>query len=206
MGRFISIGIAAIALGWLRHWGGAGLIALGIIDSSVIPIPGGLDLMTVLLAASNKNLWLYYALMSTAGSVAGGYLTYRVARKGGKETLDQRIPRDKLKRVEGMFERWGFGTVFIAAISPPPFPTVPFLAGAGALNYPVKKFIVALTLARATRFAVVAYLASLYGRSAARLLSRLHLSLPVVLSIIAVLIAGGLCAFLIWRYRRRSRA
>src|SRR5512138_3780050 len=154
----IQIETAILTLTWLKRWGGAGLIAVAIIDNSVIPIPGGLDLMTALLAAGNKNLWLYYALMSTAGSVLGGYLTYRVARKGGKETLDKRIPEDKLENVERLFERWGFGTVVVAAILPPPFPTVPFLAGAGALNYPLRKFISALAVARAARFILVAYL------------------------------------------------
>ena len=177
----------------------------GIADSSAVPIPGGLDLVTILLAASHKDLWLYYALMSTAGSVVGGYLTYRIARQGGKGTLDQRIPKDKLEQVEGLFERWGFGTVLVAAVLPPPFPTVPFLAGAGALNYPVKKFITALTLARAARFALIAYLASLYGRSVAKLLGEAQLSLPLILGIAGGLIAIGVASFLIWRVRRRSR-
>jgi membrane protein YqaA with SNARE-associated domain len=69
----ISIEIAAVTLAWLRRWGGAGLTALGIVDSSVIPIPGGMDLLTVLLAASTRNLWLYYTFISTIGSVTGGY-------------------------------------------------------------------------------------------------------------------------------------
>jgi len=123
----IFIDTVLISLSWLKRWGGAGLIAVALIDNSVIPIPGGLDLLTALLAAGNRNLWLYYALMSTAGSVLGGYLTYRVARKGGKETLDQRIPKDRLENVERLFERWGFGTVVVAAILPPPFLPFRFL-------------------------------------------------------------------------------
>ena len=38
------------------------------------------------------QLWLYYAFMATVGSVAGGFGTYRLARKGGKETLARRFP------------------------------------------------------------------------------------------------------------------
>jgi membrane protein DedA with SNARE-associated domain len=116
-----------------------------------------------------------------------------VARKGGEETLDQRIPKDKLERVENPFERWGFGTVLVAAILPPPFPTVPFLAGAGTLNYPVRKFIAALTLARAARFTIASYLALVYGRSVVRLISKVHLG-PTI--IVAVLAGGGTAAFL----------
>ncbi len=32
----------------------------------------------------------YYAFMGTVGEVAGGYLTYRLAAKGGEETLERK--------------------------------------------------------------------------------------------------------------------
>jgi membrane protein DedA with SNARE-associated domain len=189
----------------LRHWGGPGLIGLGIIDSSFLPIPGGMDLVTAVLAAGNHTLWWYYALMSTVGSVVGGYFTYRISKEGGKEALEQRIPKDKIERVDQYFERLGFGTVFVAAIMPPPFPTVPFLAGAGALNYPAKQFIIALASARAVRFTVLAYLASIYGRRVLSLLKDAHLSLPVILSILGALVGIGVAVYFVWRYRRSRR-
>ena len=76
----------------LRHWliqlGGIGLIPLGLLDNSPVPLPGSMDIATIFLAARDTHLWLYYALMATAGSVAGGFVTYRLARKGGKEALE----------------------------------------------------------------------------------------------------------------------
>jgi membrane protein YqaA with SNARE-associated domain len=188
---------------WAGRWGAAGLIAVGIIDSSFIPIPGGMDLMTAIFAAGHRELWFYYALMATGGSVAGGYLTYRISQKGGKVALEQRVPKDKIRRVDSMFERWGFGTVLLAAIMPPPIPAVPFIAGAGALNYPVKKFIVALTLARMTRFTLLAYLASLYSRTALHWIGKLHLGGSFVLIFIGVLAGLGIAA---WFFLRRRRA
>ena len=47
---------------WLFHLGGLGLIPLGLLDSSVIPLPGTLDVATILLSARQGQLWLYYAL------------------------------------------------------------------------------------------------------------------------------------------------
>ena len=38
-------------------------------------------------AARSAELWFYYAVMATLGSVLGGFVTYRLARKGGKESL-----------------------------------------------------------------------------------------------------------------------
>ena len=123
------------ALRWLVHLGGPGLILLGVIDNSPIPLPGSMDVATILLAAHNRNMWIYYAMMATAGSVLGGYLTYRMARKGGKETLEKRFSKRKTARVYAIFERWGLVSVAIPAILPPPFPIVPMLLAAGAMQY-----------------------------------------------------------------------
>src|SRR5208283_1423957 len=87
------------ALRWLIHLGGLGLILLGLADNSLIPLPGSTDIVTVLLAAHHPNLWVYYAIMATAGAILGGYLTYRMARKGGKETLEKRFSKRTTSRV-----------------------------------------------------------------------------------------------------------
>src|ERR1051326_6142500 len=71
----------------LRRWGGPGLFIIGIIDSSFVPTLGSLDVFNALLAARHKDLWWYYALMSTAGSVAGAYLTYRIAGRAGQSWI-----------------------------------------------------------------------------------------------------------------------
>src|SRR5947209_14080456 len=83
------------AFRWLLHLGGPGLIILGLLDNSVVPLPGSMDIAAILLAANDKRLWLYYAGMATIGSVLGGYLTYRLAKKGGKEALTKKLPRGK---------------------------------------------------------------------------------------------------------------
>jgi membrane protein YqaA with SNARE-associated domain len=156
---------------WLFHLGGLGFIPLGLLDSSVIPLPGSMDVLTVVLAAGKKELWWYYALMATVGSVIGGFVTYRIARKGGKETLERKVRAKKLKKVYQTFERWGFGTIAVGALLPPPIPFVPVLLVAGAMQYSVKKFLLALTLGRAARYLLLAFLAARYGRQALKLFS-----------------------------------
>src|ERR1700691_3234135 len=91
---------------WIFHLGGLGLIPLGLLDSSLIPVPGSLDVVTILLAAREQEWWFYYALMATAGSVIGAYFTYRLGRKGGKETLDRRVQRRQVDNIHKIFERW----------------------------------------------------------------------------------------------------
>src|SRR6266446_10189080 len=133
---------------WIFHLGGLGFIPLGLLDSSVIPLPGSMDILTIVLSARKKELWLYYVLMATIGSVIGGYVTYRLARQGGKETLERKFSARTLDKVYRIFERWGFGAIAIAALLPPPAPMVPFLFAAGAMQYSEGKFLLALTLGR----------------------------------------------------------
>src|ERR1700722_6729482 len=88
---------------YLFHLGGIGLIPLGLIDNSPIPFPGILDVATIVLSARQEQLWFYYSLMATAGSLVGGFLTYRLARTGGKEALDRRFSRRNVGRVCKIF-------------------------------------------------------------------------------------------------------
>jgi membrane protein YqaA with SNARE-associated domain len=155
---------------WLRHLGGPGLIILALVDNSVIPLTGSMDALTIVLAAHPASLWPYYAAMATAGAVLGGYLTYRLGQKGGEDALKRRVPPKKLQWVKKVFAQWGFGSLVIAVILPPPMPVVPFLLAAGATKYSTKKFLAALTLGRAIRYSALAYLGTIYGRQIIALL------------------------------------
>ena len=54
--------------GWLERLGGLGLILLGILDNSPVPVPGSMDALTIILAAHQKAWWPYYAAMATVGA------------------------------------------------------------------------------------------------------------------------------------------
>jgi membrane protein YqaA with SNARE-associated domain len=178
------------------HLGGLGLIPLGLLDSSPLPTPGAMDVATLLLSARQQQLWLYYAVMATVGSLVGGFVTYRLARKGGKAALERRFSRRKVDKVCELFERWGFGAIVIPALLPPPMPMVPFLLAAGAMQYPVRKFLAALALGRITRYMLLAYLAARYGRRIIAFI-RVH-GHPVALAIIVVLVATAAVVFYFW--------
>ena len=189
------------ALRWLIHLGGPGLILLGIADNSLIPLPGSTDVATVLLAAHRRNLWMYYAIMATAGAVLGGYLTYRMASKGGKAALEKKFSPRKAKKKYAIFERWGFAAVAIPAILPPPFPIVPMLLAAGAMQYPTKKFLTALAVGRGIRFTILAYLGFHYGRHIVKFFSQYYW--PVLIALIAFSVLGGLYG--LFEYKRRQK-
>ncbi len=187
---------------WLIHLGALGFLPLGLVDSSIIPLPGSMDLLTIILAARDGELWLYYAVMATIGSVLGGYVTYRLARKGGEQSLEKRLSAKTMKRVCGIFERWGFAAIAIPAMLPPPVPLVPFLLAAGAMQYSAKKFLLAMTLGRIVRYMLLAYLAARYGRKLLPfLLKHGH---PVVVGVVA-LIAAVVLAYIVIRGSEKKK-
>jgi membrane protein YqaA with SNARE-associated domain len=188
-------------LRWLIHLGGPSLILLGLVDNSVIPLPGSTDFVTILLAAHRREPWIYYAIMATAGAVLGGYLTYRMARKGGKETLEKRLSPARAKKVYAIFERWGFAAVAIPAILPPPFPIVPMLLAAGAMQYPTRKFLTALSVGRGVRFIILAYLGYHYGRNIVNFFDQYYW--PVLIVLVVFSVAGGLYG--LYEYKRRQK-
>src|SRR5437660_8571883 len=188
---------------WIRHQGGPGLLLLGLADNSIIPMPGSMDVLTIWFAVHNHKQWYYYALMATAGSLLGGYITYRLARKGGKRALQSRLGPGRTKSFSQRFEHWGFWSIFVPALLPPPFPFVPFLLAAGALQYPRKKFLAALALGRGLRYSLLAYLGVIYGRQFLRFFN--HYSKPTFLVLLAFSIIAGIAALVAY-YRRRGQA
>ncbi len=202
MHHFMPILLGSGIWSTLKQLGIAGQVLLGIADASVVPTPGSLDALTVLLAASNPKLWWIYAIAATIGSVAGGYLTYRIGVKGGKEALEKRVPPGKLERVYSMSHRYGFGAIMVPAIMPPPVPLSPFLIAAGAMKVPRHKFITAFSLGRFIRYGVVAFLGKLYGRQLLSFVSRYEK--PILWMFVALAVAGGSAAT-VYFVRRKQK-
>jgi membrane protein YqaA with SNARE-associated domain len=188
---------------WIHRLGGPGLVLLGLTDNSFIPIPGSMDIFVILLSAHHQGWWLYYGLMATFGATLGGYLTYRLAEKGGKETLEKKIAKRRAEKLYQRFAEHGFFTVFIGAMVPPPFPMVTVLMAAGVLQYPRKKFLTALSAGRGVRFLAIAYLAHIHGTVIIGWLSQYYK--PLLYSLIALAVVSTIAGLLYVKLRRPSR-
>lgn len=185
---------------WLHRLGAPGLLIIGIIDASVVPLPGSIDVFLIILVAQRPEDWPYYALMATLGAVAGGYLTYRLGEKGEEETLERRIGQNRATKLYQHFKMHGFPTVAIAALLPPPLPTKPILLIAGALHYPHGNFLGALSIGRAIRYFALGYAAHIYGRAIVNIFSQY--STAILYTFIALVILGAILSLICLKWHR----
>jgi uncharacterized membrane protein YdjX (TVP38/TMEM64 family) len=187
---------------WIQRLGGPGLILLGLADNApFISAPAGsVDVFVILLSAHRHEWWAYYGIMATAGEVLGGYLAYRLAKKGGQETLEKKVGKPRAEKIYKHFEKRGFMTVFTGSILPPPFPFTSVLMAAGVMQYPRKKFLFALTAGRAVRFFAVAYLGRTHGQQMIGFFSRHYRLMLYVL--IALAVTAGIGALVYYKWYR----
>ena len=179
-------------------------LALGPLDSSIIPIPGSMDALAIFFAASKPEWWWYYALMATAGAVLGAYLDYGVAKKGGRAAVEKELGRKRAQTAHDFFKRMGFWSVFIGALAPPPMPLGAIVLVAGALEYPKRNFMLAITSARLIRYFVITWAAAHYGQAIFQFLSRYYKL--ALWSLIGLAVGGGVVGLLYYlRQRRKSK-
>lgn len=196
-----AFGLFSPATRLAYHIGVVAFIGIGLLDQSIVPIPGSMDALVIVFTAKRPEWWWYYALWATLGTCIGGYVTYRLAQKGGKEALEKRIGKKRAEKAYRVFDRWGFWSLFIGAIAPPPVPIVPFLAAAGVMQYPKKHFLTAYATGRILRFGLVGWVTREYGKHIFSFFSRYYK--PALYSLIALAIVGG--AVGVWYYLRMRR-
>ena len=154
----------------LRHLGATGLFLLAILDSSPLPTFGGPDILTAILAARHGEPWYYYAITATTGSVVGAFITFRMARGAGAAYLQRKFGQRRVAGLLRLFDRWGTGALVVTTAVPFPFPTSAFFAAAGVVGYPLRTYLIIVTIARAARYSGIALIASHYGRHFVRVL------------------------------------
>lgn len=198
--RFQSM--SARGWNWIRRLGAFGLVVLGAADSApVVGIPPGtVDVLLIALCMGRPRWWALYAFLATVGEVIGGYIAYRVAEKGGQETLEKQLGKSRAAKFYQLFEKRGFITVFSGAILPPPFPFTSVLMAAGVMQYPRKKFVSALTMGRAVRFFAEAYLGRIYGRQMIDFFSRNYK--VALYTLVGLAVAGAIGAVVYFKWWR----
>ena len=185
----------------LPHWlqaivastGGLGLLLIAFLDSSVLSFPIINDLLLIDLTIQNPARMPYYAAMATLGSVAGCLFLYYLARKGG-EAMFHKHAGPRARHIHAWINRNGFVSILVTALLPPPTPFKVFVIAAGALEMPVRTFVLGLLAARAIRFFGEGFLAIRYGDQAGQFLltHKLEVTGIVLLVVLALYLASRL--------------
>lgn len=161
-------------------------------------MPGGVDAMLLLLAASRPSWMLIYVAAATIGSTVGCVGLYWISMRAGHRALD-RFSESKQKRVKDLIDRYDVLSVLVASVLPPPFPFKLFVVTAGVFRLNLLRFTMAIAGGRTFRYLLEAYLAARYGDRAKEILAQYY---PVIGIGLAVLIV---VFFVVKNLMRRSQ-
>ena len=179
--------------------GGSGLFIIAFLDSSLLSFPEVVDLLLMGLVIQHKERVLYYALLSTLGSIAGCFVLYVIARKGGEAFLRRRFAGHHIDRALRLFQKYGLLAVAIPSILPPPVPFKIFVFAAGVARVPPLEFLAAVAIGRGVRYFGEAFLALWYGEPAIAFLKEHARSVAFALAAV-VLVVG-----ITWIWLRRRK-
>jgi membrane protein YqaA with SNARE-associated domain len=201
----VSSVMAAGIFTTLVNSGGIGLLALGILDSSFLFAPWGNDLLMIAVTARHPELprMMYYAVMSTVGSVLGCLLIDLILRPLGAKGLEKYMSARTLKRVERRVKNNAGRSLALTALVPPPFPFTAFVMAASAMQYPRAKMLSIIGVTRLARFAVIGWLAIRYGERILRWSKEPWVAKTLIV-FVGICLVGS--AYSVYGWVRRSRS
>ncbi len=197
--------LARILFAVFWKMGGPGLLLLGILDSSFLVAPLGNDLLVVAMTSRDHSVskMLYYAGMSTIGSVLGCLLMDVILRKAGEKGLEKHLPARRLEYVKRKVTRNAGWALVVASLAPPPFPFTPFVMAAAALQYPRKRMLLVVGAARMVRFTGLGVLAFYFGRRILRWADN-DVVRAVLIGLLVFCVVGSVISVYGWLKRSRN--
>ncbi len=184
---------------WVLHWaetpyGVWALLVLAFSESSFFPIPP--DVLLIALAISIPRKSLNYALVCTAGSVAGGafgyFLGLKLMESVGIPIINFYGAMEQYEKLKILYHQYDVWVVATAGFTIIPYKLITITAG--AVNLDLSNFIVASAASRAARFFLVAALIYRYGEPIKAFIEKYFNILSVLF---IILLVGG---FLLVRF------
>ncbi len=177
-----------------------GVFFLALLDSTGIPLPGGVDALLVVVANQAPATGYLCAVLATIGSFLGSMILFTLARKGGQKYLDQVAGGPRGMKFREWFLRYGLVTVFMPCISVIPMPLKAFVACAGVFGIRPLHFAITILAARIPRYFFLAWLGQQMGEDALGWIKAhtLHFALGLA--------TMGLILFLLARAANQPRA
>jgi membrane protein YqaA with SNARE-associated domain len=197
MKRFV-----AWAQGFAVTIGGPGLFLIAFLDASVVSLPEVNDILIVYMVTKHPSLLLYYAAMSTAGSVAGSMVIYYLGRKGGEALLRKRFKGSQVERTMRAFRRYGVAAVIVPSMLPPPTPFKLFVLGSGVAGMSASTFALSVAVGRGIRYLLEGLAAYYYGEAAIEYLRAHGNDVAIWFGVVSAILLG----LYYWRRQRRRAA
>lgn len=119
---------------WLLEFGSWGLFIVSFLESSFFPIPP--DVLMIPMGIANPDKALWYAFITTAGSVLGALLGWYIGKKVGRPVLRYFIKEERIVIVENYFEKYGAMAILIAGFTPIPYKVFTIFAGISKVAIP----------------------------------------------------------------------
>jgi membrane protein YqaA with SNARE-associated domain len=175
-------------------YGTLALFLVAFAESSFFPIPPDVLLLALAVGSPHRALW--FALVSTAGSVLGAAVGYFLGLEFyeliGRRIIDIYGAQERYGQVAELYGEWDAIAVAVAGFTPIPYKVFTIAAGAFKINF--LTFMLASLLSRGARFFLVGALIRWLGPGIKRLIDRYFNLLTVVF---VILLFGG---FVIIKY------
>lgn len=147
---------------------GPAMIVIAALDSSLLSLPEVNDYLVVTRCYTHPRAVFFFPMFAAIGSVLGCLLLYTILSRGGRAVLHSKFRVEHVERVERWYARFGVLALAVPALMPPPMPFKIFVATAGALQFPRRKFLVTILVARSLRYYAEGTLAVFYGERVLR--------------------------------------
>jgi len=169
MKRIVTLGIledfVLWILGLIADWGGYGVFIGMILESSILPVPSEIILVTAGIAGINP---LVVGVAGGAGSTIGAAVGYLIGKEGrivvdkyGKYLL---VTGNRLSQAENWFKRWGNWTILVSRLVPF-IPYKVFSIASGLLRMSYKAFLILTLVGSVPRCFLLAWLGNMIIRA-----------------------------------------
>ncbi len=147
---------------------GPAMILIGALDSSLLSLPEVNDYLVVVRCYAHPRDVFLFPMFAAIGSVLGCLLLYAILSRGGRAVLHRKFRVEHVQQVERWYARFGVLALAVPALMPPPMPFKIFVATAGALQFPRRKFLLTILVARSLRYYAEGTLAVFFGERVIR--------------------------------------
>jgi membrane protein YqaA with SNARE-associated domain len=151
--------------------GGPGLFIIAFLDSSFLSFPEVNDLLVVTTVLAYPHWLVYYAGLSTLGSLLGCLTLYYAARHGGERFIRTRFRGPTLERATRLSREYGVVALLVPSLLPPPAPFKIFVLLAGVSGVSPVAFTLTIALGRGIRFFGIGLLTFWYGEAITQMLA-----------------------------------